>query len=378
MITSKTAISGGTRTVTALLIVLVLVTASVFLSSCGAKSFDPALVKQMDGIIRTAKVAQNLPGVVVGVWVPGRGEYTRAVGKADIKTGEPIELTDRLRIASNTKSLTATVILQLVDEGRISLDDKLDKYISGVPNGNEITIRQVLQMTGGIYNFTEDATFEAEFEKNPLMKLTPQQEVDIALQHQPYYAPGQGYHYSDTDYEMLGMIVEKVTGRKIEEEVTRRIITPLGLKDTVFPTSPDIAGPHSRGYVDKDGQLVDYTGVDPSVPWAGGAMISNLYDMKTWARALATGELLREETHKEQLTFIDTGVGKTQYGLGVVNLDGFIGHTGAIFGFSSTFFYLPEEDATVVVWTNSCTNESMQAPGILIELIKAVFPDKVS
>lgn len=362
---------------------LVLIPLVLCLSSCGGESspaFDQDLQQQMQQIVEQVMAQDNIPGAIVGVWVPGRGEWVTAVGQADIETGRQISTEDKVRIASNTKTFVATLILQLADEGKLSLDDPLEKYISGVPNGDRITIRQLLNMTSGIFSFTEDETFLEEFTADPLMEITPQEELDIALSYPPDFPPGEGWHYSDTNYEILGMIAEEVTRNPIEEEIRQRIIEPLGLTSTSFPTLPDMPEGSAKGYVQEDdGQLVDYTRVNPAVPWAGGAIISNLDDLKIWAKALATGELISEEMHQQQLQWVDMpGAEKVdgKYGLGIVSFAGFHGHEGAIFGYNSVVLYLPEADATIVVLVNKSTNFSGESLAIFFEIAKLLFPEQ--
>jgi len=365
-----------------LVLLLSLLIAAIVLAgaSCGtpaAPSFSTRQTKQMEEIVKGAMAKENIPGVIVGVWTP-RGNWVKAFGKADIEKGTAIDTVDRVRIASNTKPFVATVVLQLVQEGKLSLDDRLDKYVPIVKDAKDITIRQVLQMTSGTYSFTEDPEFDAAFTADPLMKLTPEQEVEIANRHDNYFPPGQGWHYSDTNYEIAGMVIEKVTGNKVEDEVRKRIIEPLGLDNTVFPVTPDMSGRHSKGYVLQDGKLVDYTRIEPSVPWAGGAMISNLEDMKAWAAALASGSLLDKKMHAEQMKTVPMGKGPSAYGLGVLNTGGFWGHQGSIFGFNSVFLRDPERDATFVVFTNKSTNSSMESVPIVTALIKMLYPESQS
>jgi D-alanyl-D-alanine carboxypeptidase len=140
------------------------------------------------------------PGAAVGVWIPGRGTWVHAQGTGDLATGAPIRVADRFRIGSITKTFAATVLLQLVDEGRLQLDDHLEPYVSGVPNGDRITIRQVLGMTAGIFSYTADATFEAEYDADPLMPFSLQDLLVIVRRHPPDFPPGEGIHYSDTNY----------------------------------------------------------------------------------------------------------------------------------------------------------------------------------
>ena len=353
------------------------------LASCvgtPAPSFSQEQRQNMELIVDDAMAKNGIPGLIVGVWVPGMGNWVIAKGQGDTATGQEIRTTDKVRIASNTKPFVATVALQLVDEGRIGLEDPLAKYITGVPYGDQITLRQLLDMTAGIFNFTDDQAFNQQFNANPLMELTPEQELQIALSHPPYFQPGQGWHYSDTNYEILGMIIEKVTGGMIEDEMQGRILDPLGLENSSFPTTSFMPENSSKGYVENDsGQLVDYTQVNPSVPWAGGAMISNLDDLKIWAKALATGQLISEELQAQRLQGVPIpGQEKIdgKYGLGILRVAGFLGHTGAIFGYNSSVFYLPKADATFVILANKSTNASNETGPIFLELAKMLFPDQ--
>ncbi len=355
------------------------------LASCGrgpkpAPSFSEGLRRDMEAVVRGIMEQEGIPGAVVGVWVPDKGEWVGAFGLADIESGRSMSASDKVRIASNTKTFTATLVLMLADEGLLSLDDRLGKYVRGVPYGDEITIRQLLNMTSGIFSFSEDEGFLDAFTSDPLMKMAPQQSLDIALAHPPDFPPGQGWHYSDTNYELLGMIAEQVTGDHVEDEIRERIIEPLGLSHTSFPTTPDMPEGHSRGYVlREDGTMMDYTRVSPSVPWAGGAMISNLEDLRIWAKALAVGELLSEEMHEQQLDWVEVpelANVEGKYGLGMMSLGGFLGHNGAIFGYNSTVLYLPEGDATIVVLANKSTNSSQESMLIFIALARMLFPER--
>ncbi|MBU1671519.1 MAG: beta-lactamase family protein [Actinobacteria bacterium] len=356
------------------LVSLLLVSIVLACASCGSPSFSTEQVKQLEDIVEETMTAQNIPGVIVGIWTP-EGTWVKAFGKADIEKGTPISTDDRVRIASNTKTFVATVVLQLVQEGKLSLDDKLSKFVPSVKDADNITIRQVLQMTSGTFSFTEDEQFDKDFTADPLMKLTPEQEIEIANKHDNYFPPGQGYHYSDTNYEIAGLLIERVTDNKVEEEIQTRVIEPLGLGDTSFPETPDITGKHSKGYVLQDGELVDYSRVEPSVPWAGGAMISNLDDMKAWAEALASGSLLDKQMHAEQSKTVKMGEGPAGYGLGVLDVNGFWGHEGAIFGFNTIFLRDPDRDATFIVFTNQSTNSAGDATAIVTALIKVVYPE---
>jgi D-alanyl-D-alanine carboxypeptidase len=287
------------------------------------------------------------------------------------------------RIASNTKTYTATVILQLAGEGRLSLDDHLDKYVTGIPNGDRVTVRQLLDMTSGIYSYSEDEDFGRVFDSEPLKVWSWQEIMDIVLRHQPDFEPGAGWHYSDTNYYLLGIIAEQVTGTPVEEEIQRRVMDRLGLKRTWFPTGPDMPGDYAHGYMpsadhDTSKALVEMTRIDPSAPWTGGAMVSTLEDLKTYARALAEGSLLTPAMQEERLRLVRVPDNVMEYGLGIASVYGFLGHTGAINGFNSVIFHHPELGATIVVIANKSTNSSQEAVGIFLELGRLLFPDLFS
>lgn len=342
--------------------------------------FSPDIQDRLEKVVDDNMKTGNIPGVIVGVWAPGKGTWIEARGVADKATGRELLATDKVRIASVTKTFTATAVLQLVDEGKLSLESKLAGYVSGVPNGDQITIRQLLNMTGGIYSFSDDPAFNARFEQDPLWKFTHEDMMQIVLRHEPDFAPGSGWSYSDTNYELLGMIIEKVTNNHVESEIQKRVIDRLGLVHTSFPTQPDMVGEYSRGYYLPAGgsELVDYTLVDPSVAWAGGAVVSNLYDLKVYAKALATGTLISKQMQEQRLAWVpfsEPGKLDTRYGLGIGWFGGYIGHNGAIFGYNSAMFYLPAQDATFVVLTNKSDNASQEAVAIFLHLAKIVYPE---
>lgn len=191
----------------------------------------------------------------------GRSPWRGAAGVSDLATGRPAEADGRFRIGSVTKVFVSTVLLQLVGEGRLRLDDPVERHLPGVvPNGAAITVRQLLNHTSGLFNHTEDTRFlvtnEAELEDYAhgtwrYRDYRPEQLAAVSAEHPPYFAPGQGWHYSNTNYVLAGMIVRKVTGRAWQQEVERRIVRPLHLADTVFPGSgTGFGGPHAHAYLD--------------------------------------------------------------------------------------------------------------------------------
>jgi len=288
---------------------------SLLFYSCGGspsndvQSFSPEIVAEFEEIIDENMVQYNSPAVIAGVWVPSQGTWIKAKGYADITTGRKVERDDYVRIGSITKTFTITVLLQLVDEGKIHLNDTLNIYFPGVQELANITVRELANMTSGLFKVDKDPNFLETFLANPFKKWTPQEILNISLGHDPYFEPGTGYRYSNVNTIIVGMIIEKVTGNKIEKEIENRIITPLNLSHTSFPTDYQIPDEHMCGYWDpnKDGDLQDMTFFDPSIAWTAGAMISTLDDLHVWAEVLAEGELLEPETQQERLTWSGYG-----------------------------------------------------------------------
>ena len=316
------------------------------------------LQKALEGMMEKYKI----PGAIAGLWFPGIGDWVGTAGIGNPSTGEAPQPGDKVRIGSITKSFTATVVLQLVDEGRLSLDDVLSKWEPQVPGADGITIRQLLNMTSGLYNFTDLPEFWDALDKDPLAVWTPRQLVDMAIAQPAVFAPGSQFMYCNTNYVLLGMIIEKVTGKTAGEEITARIIDRLGLKDTSFPMTPDITEPYMRGHVPAAGEDEGSAKVDefsicsPTPYWTAGGMIGTLQDLRTWIKAIATGELLSPAMHAEQLNF--SAPNTEFYGLGVMNGGGvMLGHSGEVPGYNSSMYYIPSFDAFSITLINRYPSE---------------------
>lgn len=341
--------------------------------------FPPAERDALAATLQGAVAAGLVPGAVVGFWVPGRGTWVAAAGVGDAATGAPVTAADAFRIGSVTKTFTATAVLQLVDDGAVGLDDLVARYVPGVPNGDLATVRQVLSMTAGIPNYTADPAFLAAYTADPLMAFGPEDAIAIAAGHQPDFAPGAEFRYSDTNYIVLGLLIERVTGQPAPEVIARRILAPLGLGRTSFPTSPDMPPPYAHGYLltNQEGAPREITRSNPDVAWTAGAMVSDLDDMRVWANSLASGALLSPKTQRARLAWTvwpgppDVEV---RYGLGIMEIAGFMGHGGNIFGYSTFVAYLAEEDATFVVLTNGGSTSEGNALGLFAALAQPLFP----
>lgn len=303
----------------------------------------------------------GVPGAIVGVWIPGEGEWLSVRGKADLQTGAVPKLTDSVRAGSITKTFTATTILQMVDDKKLSLSDTLADLKLGVkvPNADRITVRNLLNMTSGLCNFTANPKFWTDFYANPARPWTPEELVALTEGCTPPDEPGSKYDYNNTNYILLGLIIEKRSGRPAWEEITRRTIDRLGLRNTRFPMGPEMPEPFLHGYtttLDNSSttdikSLNDISVHSPTAWWTAGAIISNLHDLKTWLKALSEGSLLSPEMHAEQLKF--SAPNTTNYGLGIMNGGTFIGHSGEVPGYNSSAYTQPGTmNATIVVLIN--------------------------
>ncbi|CAL9625102.1 serine hydrolase domain-containing protein [Streptomyces sp. enrichment culture] len=304
-----------------------------------------------------AAVAAGVPGVVAEVR-DGRGAWKAAAGVADLSTGQPRANGDSFRSGSVTKTLVATVLLQLQAEGRLDLDATVDHYLPGLVRGNghdgtQITVRQLMNHTSGIFNFTEDATFAQkvlgiDFLKTRYDDWTPEQVIALALSNPPQFAPGTSWKYSNTNYLLLGLIIEKLTGRPYAEEIERRITRPLAMRATRFPGSdPHVPAPtrHYSGFAEDPGEIYDVTDLNPSWAWAAGEMITNASDLNRFFAALLGGRLLRPAQLEQMTTTASTegNLPRQRYGLGLIEYETSCGtkvwgHSGGIHGSSTQAF----------------------------------------
>jgi CubicO group peptidase (beta-lactamase class C family) len=341
--------------------------------STASASRPPSSIARLRPLLLAKMQQLRIPGVIVYVDDPRQGSWSTGLGMGNLATREPMQVDNSMRIGSITKTFTATVILQLVDQHKLHLDDPVSTYQPQVPNGKHISIRELLNMTSGLFDYYDDKGFVQAHLADPYRTWQPTELLAVAFKHPPYFAPGKGWHYDNTNYILLGLIMEQLTHLSAQQAFQRSIFGPLGLHQTSLPPlgSSAIPDPHAQGYsygTDFTGQgpTLNVTDWNPSVAWTAGSMISTLHDLKIWAKALATGQLLRAATQKERLSFVNLGtwLGKPyRYGLGVADFGGFVGHNGQIAGFQSWMAYQPEMRATILVLTNLDTAADGSDPG---------------
>lgn len=325
----------------------------------------------------------GFPGVIARVITP-EGTWTGTSGTAGPDTDAVPTATDYARIGSVTKTFTGTILLQLVDEGLVALEDPVSQYVPDAPNGTA-TIRQVADMTSGIPSYSTDQGWQDQYFGDPSRLYSPQEVLDIAKTLPVPFAPGEGWQYSNTNYVILGMIAEQVTGQPIEELFQERIFDPLEMTSSTFPRDGEqIGSPHLSG-ITSQGQPAGTTAVatdwNPSYMFSAGEVISTLDDLEKWGHALFTGEgILSPEMQQLRrdsiLTSPPPNTATAGYGIALGNRNGWWGHTGEIPGYNTALFHNYESETTIIVIVNSDVSlpddGPNPAPAVQAALIEAL------
>lgn len=216
-------------------------------------------------------------------------------GLAQRAPRRPMRADDRFRVGSVTKSFVAAVVLELYQEGKLGLRDSVERWLSGlVPHGDGITIRQLLNHTSGLFNYTEDPRVVAALLRGDANRWEPRELVGLAVEHEPLFEPGTQWSYSNTNYLVLGLVVEAAAGRPLEDELRERVFEPLRLTGTSLDSQPQIAGRYAHGYssTTRGGRTRDVSRWSPSWAWAAGAVVSTVDDLATFYRGLFQGRLV--------------------------------------------------------------------------------------
>jgi D-alanyl-D-alanine carboxypeptidase len=345
------------------------------------KPIDQAALQTM---VETTARELLIPGAVVLLRTP-QGEFTVSYGTTLLRANSPPSADTHFRIASNTKTMTAAVIVLLAQEGKLSLNDPVSKYVPGVPNGDNITIAQLLKMRSGLYNYTNDPILSKTIDTDPAKVWTPAELLAIAFAHRPNLPPGKEYEYNNTNYALLGLVAEKVDGKPLAQVMQDRLFGPQNMQQTELPSSTvnTIPEPYSHGYLygsssvalvgespyspevqaaARAGTLLpkDYTDVNHSNAAAAGGVISTAGDLATWIKALVGGKVFNADYQRrwfDSLQPEDPSKPKGQrYGYGIAQLswgpNTIYFHGGETPGYNSKISYDPSNDMTLIVWTN--------------------------
>ena len=370
-------------------------------TTSAAATSTPAYASSLQSTIEQAMKDHVIPGAVVHVESPDQGTWAQAFGTGTIGEDAPLSVEDHFRIGSNTKTMTVSVILQLAQEGKLSLDDPVSKFVDGVPNGDQITIAQLAEMRSGLYSYTFDMGFLETLDNDPQKAWTPQELLDIGLSKPVNFPPGAQFEYSNTNTVLLGVIIEQLTGMSAREAFQERIFDPVGLSQTSFPENTDssIPDPHPNGYafgtnvstIDTyalpqdeqqaalDGDLLpnDETNANPSWTFTAGAAISAVDDMATYVKELVGGGLLDEQMQQARLDSVQptdpANPENAGYGLGIARFGPHLfGHDGQLPGYSTFMGMDPESGLVIVIGTNLATVPTGE--GSALVLLRAILP----
>jgi D-alanyl-D-alanine carboxypeptidase len=338
------------RSVTWALVILTLAA-----TAASASSTEGTLGPELEAV-----VAAGTPGALILV-DDGTTRVAAAAGLGDLRAGARLRPADRFRAGSITKTFVAVVVLQLVREGRLSLDDSVERRLPGaVPNGHRVTIRELLAHTSGLSDYAADELFLRRTASEPGRRWTPRELVGRAVRMGPAGSPGGRFAYASTNYILLGLVVERVTGTTIGEQLRRRIFAPLRLRGTSFVPGMRIAGRHAHGYAPSAhdgivGSLAtarDRSSASASWAWAAGAVVSTAPDLSRFFGALLGGRLLAPRV----VASMRPPAG-ARYGLGLgafaTPCGTAIGHTGNLLGTVSAAWSTPDGSRRVVGMTNS-------------------------
>ena len=287
-----------------------------------------------------------------------------AVGKGSLETGQAPPMDGEVRIGSNTKTFVAVVVMQLVQEGKVGLDEPIETYLPGLikgegVDGSKITVRQLLQHTSGLPEYTDITPGRSDIFQIKDHYAQPRDLLDTALGKPAQFEPGTQWKYTNTNYVVLGMLIERVSQRPVGEQIDERIVKKLGLSHTYFPAPGEekIRGTHPQGYhLSAEGKLEDITEMDPAWGWAAGAMVSTPSELNTFFQAVFDGRLLSQASIDEMKKGVDTGAGGAVYGLGLIGTPLSCGgtswgHNGGIHGYRTYDAVGPDGTAVTVAVT---------------------------
>lgn len=318
-------------------------------------SIKSRLEAAADSVFKTA----NTPGMIAIFSADGEEDIIIKRGVGNLATGEPMSENSFWRIASNTKTYTGAAVLILADEGKIVLDSSISYYLPAynIPRGNKITVRMLGNMTSGLFNYTDDQNlWNRMHTDNHVTTYPPDSMLAIAFQHPNNFDPGTAYEYCNTNTVLLGLLMEKVTGKPARVVIEEKLLKPLKLVNTYWGGSFFLQTPYIHGYNRDYGPILDASNWNPSWGYTAGAMISNFADMKVWAKVVAEGSLLSDKMKQERFKWIGD-----HYGFCVMKAGNWIGHPGSITGYNSHVLYHPARKLTLIILTNMDTDSPVEA-----------------
>ena len=337
--------------------------------------------------------AGSFPGATLGVALANGESFGLAVGFSDRETKTPMKPTDRMLAGSVGKTFAAATALQLIKEGKFKLDDKIEKYLGSeawfgrLPNAKEITIRQLMNHTSGLVRYEFKDQFTKDLTANPEKVWKPAELVGYLLDEKAPFEAGKGWDYSDTNYIVLGMIIEKVTGRKFYDEANRRLLKPLKLTDTIPQDGPRLkgvvqgyAGPNNP-FGGTDAMIVNGKfAINPQFEWTGGGYVSTAHDLARWAKMFYEGKAFSPDLLPQVVDGVAAPMlgRESKYGLGAIirktPAGTSYGHSGFFPGYMTDMMYFPDQKIAVAVQVNTSVGRSLSKPlsRVLVEVMEVL------
>ncbi|MGP6190519.1 MAG: serine hydrolase domain-containing protein [Vulcanimicrobiaceae bacterium] len=338
---------------------------------------DPAVRAAIDAAVAKQRSVFGgrtpVPAVLVGVW-DGKGHsYVHAYGFADLATRRPLTPQDHFRVGSNTKTFVISVLLQLVDEGYLNLDDPVSKFALGVtiPNGRNITVRELCEMRSGLFESYNTPQLQ-HMNVNGNTKFDDRTLVKWAVAQKPLFAPGTRYNYSNTNYLILGLIIESLTHDSVGHQIQQRLLDRFGLHQSSYPDTQAMPDPWAHGYaLDKNKNWEDVSGTIPvSLMGPAGEIVSDMDDMIRWTKLYVTGKTNGAATQRERLRCLSTGEGNLSFGLGIGCSAGYFGYTGGLPGYNTANYYMPSTGITILAWVP--LQAAKPEPGVANSVFRAI------
>jgi len=364
-----------------------LVLATLFAASSPAAAAErglPAKTKsRLSKALDFAFAQTEARGAIAGVWIGNRSWIaTRGTSRKGTRK-RPVRAT-HTRIGSVTKTFTATIAMQLVREGKLKLGDTVDKWYPQVEGADQVTIRDLGNMSSGINSYSIDGPIVKRYLTHPRTVWNPKTLIDAGLDAPRLFSTGDGFFYSNTNFLMLGKIIERVTGRPIRQVMKRRIFKPLGMKHTSYPSGPALPRPFWRGLTDQaftGTPIRDATNWSPTFLSTAGQIVSTVRDLGRYTRALGNGSLIGPKMQRQRLRPNPASINGTRsYGFGVGVDTGWISHSGEIPGYNTQVAYLPRKKATIVTMVNTDmanADGEAPAPSIFTALAQVIAPKNV-
>jgi D-alanyl-D-alanine carboxypeptidase len=347
------------------------------------KRVDARTQARLGRALQTAWASTWAPGVIAGVWIGDRG-WTAALGSAQRAAGPRPLLVDHTRIGSVTKTMIGTVVLELVDRHKLRLDQSIARWFPQLPDAGEITIRELGDMSSGIASYTTNTTITDRYFSRPTMSWMPSQLIAGGAALPRTFTPGDGFDYSDTNFVMLGRILEMVTHKPLAQLFRTMLFKPLGMNASSYPTGNRLPSPYLRGYTiqgSDSGNVLDSTNWSPSFAAGAGQAISTLGDLHRWTVAVGTGRLLTPATQRARLIPNPaSAAGGREYLFALGRDHGWLVHEGEIPGYNTQIAYLPALKATIVVIANAdISNAKLVTPvaAIFHALARVIAPGNV-